>query len=95
MSYQKAENILPQELLELIQNYIDGEYLYIPRKFNNKKTWGETTKFKQELSKRNAEIYKTYLTGKSTLALADMYFLSPKSIQRIILTEKRKSMKHK
>ncbi|ELP58186.1 hypothetical protein F502_15830 [Clostridium pasteurianum DSM 525 = ATCC 6013] len=27
MSYIKADDILPQELLEIIQNYIDGEYI--------------------------------------------------------------------
>jgi hypothetical protein len=32
MSYIKAEYVLPQELLELIQQYIDGDYIYIPRK---------------------------------------------------------------
>lgn len=90
MSYQKAENILPKEVLELIQNYIDGEYLYIPRKVEKKKTWGETTKIKQELSNRNAEIYKAYLSGKSILMLADLYFLSVKSIQRIVLNEKKR-----
>jgi len=44
MSYIKADDILPQELLEIIQNYIDGEYIYIPRKECNKKNWGENTK---------------------------------------------------
>lgn len=28
MSYQKADKILPLELIELIQNYVDGEYIY-------------------------------------------------------------------
>ncbi len=37
MSYKKAIHILPEELLELIQEYVDGEYIYIPRKSNNKK----------------------------------------------------------
>lgn len=39
MSYKKAIHILPEELLELIQEYVDGEYIYIPRKSNNKKEW--------------------------------------------------------
>lgn len=93
MSYQRAECILPKEVLELIQNYIDGEYLYIPRKIDKKKTWGETTKIKQELSKRNNEIYKSYLAGTSILVLADIYFLSTKSIQRIVLSEKKRIAK--
>lgn len=37
MSYKKAIHILPEELLELIQEYVDGECIYIPRKSNNKK----------------------------------------------------------
>lgn len=93
MSYQRAENILPKEVLELIQNYINGEYLYIPRKTDQKKTWGETTKIKQELSKRNAEIYKEYLRGKTIQTLSELYFLSTKSIQRIVLNEKKRTAK--
>lgn len=32
MKYIKAIDVLPQEIIEIIQNYVDGEYLYIPRK---------------------------------------------------------------
>lgn len=84
MSYIKAIDVLPEELLELIQNYIDGEYIYIPRKECNRKTWGETTESKREISIRNLEIYKKYKEGISVRALSEMYYLSPKSIQRII-----------
>lgn len=37
MSYKKIKEILPFELIELIQEYIDGEYIYIPIKQDNKK----------------------------------------------------------
>ncbi|MCH5139151.1 DNA-binding response regulator, partial [Clostridiaceae bacterium UIB06] len=30
MRYEKAQNILPQDVIELIQQYVDGGYLYIP-----------------------------------------------------------------
>ena len=30
MSYIKAENVLPQELIETIQQYVDGKLIYIP-----------------------------------------------------------------
>ena len=36
MKYVKAIDVLPQEIIEIIQNYVDGEYLYIPRKNDNK-----------------------------------------------------------
>ena len=32
MSYIKAEDILPRELLETIQQYVDGQLIYIPCK---------------------------------------------------------------
>ncbi len=94
MSYQKAENILPQEILELVQNYVDGAYLYIPRKNNQKKAWGTNTRTRHELSTRNEEIYKAYLAGSPVDELAETYFLSTKSIQRILLTQKKYELKN-
>ncbi len=55
MEYVKAHNVLPEEIIELIQEYIDGEYLYIPRKSENEKAWGE--KMEQEIALRK-EIMK-------------------------------------
>ena len=31
MSYIKAESVLPQNIIEIIQQYIDGENIYIPK----------------------------------------------------------------
>lgn len=89
MSYKKATLVLPEKLLLEIQEYIDGEYLYIPRKISNKKCWGETTSTRQELKIRNEQIYKEYLEGNSMKFLAQKYFLSLKSIQRIIGQQKQ------
>lgn len=89
MSYIKATDVLPEELLDLIQNYIDGEYIYIPRKESNRKTWGETTESKKENFNRNLDIYKKYKKGVSTKVLSEMYYLSPKSIERIISKMKK------
>ncbi|MDP4146452.1 MAG: CD3324 family protein [Bacillota bacterium] len=88
MSYVKATDILPQELLEIIQNYVDGEYIYIPRKEGNKKNWGEKTRTREENIIRNKNIYEEYKKGESIKALAEKYYLSEKSIQRIILEAK-------
>ena len=84
MSYKKATHILPRELLEKIQEYIDGEFIYIPRISDNKKVWGASTSTRQELKERNKSIYTDYLAGPSMEVLAEKYFLSLKSIQRII-----------
>ena len=47
MSYRKAEEILPRELIEVIQQYVDGENIYIPRKLEHRKGWGERTQARQ------------------------------------------------
>ena len=58
MGYIKAENVLPDEIIELIQNYIDGEYLYIPRKKGNEKVGEKLMELKKILIK---EIEKSIL----------------------------------
>ena len=32
MSYIKAEEVLPQNVIAMIQQYIDGQNIYIPKK---------------------------------------------------------------
>lgn len=90
MSYQKAKNILPIELLDMIQKYVDGECIYIPRKSGNKKDWGANTTIREELEIRNRKIYKEYQHGYDLKYLSQEYYLSLKSVQRIVLQEKRK-----
>lgn len=84
MRYKKAEEILPKELIEQIQQYVDGENIYIPRKSESRKNWGSNTTTKQELQDRNQNIYKDYQLGKKMGELAKKYYLSEKSIQRIL-----------
>ncbi|WP_330416847.1 CD3324 family protein [Paraclostridium sordellii] len=63
MKYEKAQDILPQYIVNLIQEYIDGGYLYIPRKNENKKSWGEISGTKSNLRKRNKKIFIDYEKG--------------------------------
>lgn len=84
MSYKRAIHILPNDLLEMVQEYVDGEFIYIPRKSGKKKEWGSSTSTRTELQQRNRQIYEEYLAGNSLQQLADKYFLSLKSMQRII-----------
>lgn len=81
MSYIKACKVLPEELLELIQEYIDGEYIYIPRKEGNKKAWGEETKSKKAMGTRNAAIFEQHKKGVRVEALSQQFFLSGKRMQ--------------
>ena len=84
MSYIKAEEVLPQNIIQIIQQYIDGENIYIPKKENARVRWGEKTGARQELERRNLSIYREYTRGEKVSALAGRYYLSDKSIRRII-----------
>lgn len=90
MCYLTAKDVLPPEVIELIQLYAEGEYLYIPKKEGNRQSWGSRTQTRKEIKLRNSHIYNDYLKGESRLLLAEKYFLSKKSIDRIILKEKNK-----
>lgn len=84
MGYIRAEKILPLEIIELVQEYVDGENIYIPKKEGNRQEWGKNTQIKKELESRNEEIYMDFLSGMGVCALAQKYYLSEKSIQRIL-----------
>ena len=83
MRYQNAAELLPAELLEALQGYLDGGYLYIPR------AWGERTRRKEETLARNRAIFRDYTAGLGVDELSARYFLAPKSIQRILTLGRR------
>lgn len=87
MGYQNPLNQLPKELIEQIQEFVDGKIIYIPKKQANKKTWGENTDTKKFLAIRNRQIYQDYKKGMTVNQLSEIYFLSEKSIQRILRQE--------
>ena len=89
MKYSNAYNVLPIDIVKVIQEYVDGEYLYIPRKEEEQRKWGEQSGSRDTLNKRNAEIYLEYIKGAKILDLAQKYYLSDKSIRRIISQQKK------
>ena len=84
MSYIKTEDILPEELIRQIQEYVDGVYIYIPRKPGTRHIWGQETGYRSELKERNEQIRNDYTTGMRVPALSRKYHLSEKSIRRIL-----------
>ena len=84
MSYIKAEEILPEELILRIQEYADGVCIYIPRKPGTRRKWGQKTDYKAELKIRNDRIRSDYASGESVALLSRKYHLSEKSIRRIL-----------
>lgn len=43
MGYPKIYEILPKEIILQIQDYIEGAVIYIPKRSENKKLWGDGT----------------------------------------------------
>lgn len=87
MSYIKADQVLPKELIEAIQQYIDGKSIYIPSK--QKQAWGNGTSSKAFFQERNERIYDAWLSGASQKELSLRFALSEKSIQRILREQNR------
>lgn len=84
MSYIRAEEVLPDDVLAAVQKYVEGQMIYIPKKFDKRRAWGERTDTKKNLELRNARIYDMYCNGTATKELAAKFFLTEKSVQRII-----------
>ena len=93
MKYANANNVLPEELLSMIQKYYQGGYLYIPKE--NFYEVRQQTDYKIELEKRNQHIYLRHLEGRTNRQLGNIYHLSEASIRRIILKEKVRYQKMK
>ncbi len=88
MKYIKAQNVLPAEVIRIIQQYVDGEFIYVPRKEGRQKAWGEKSGARNSLSERNSRIYEEYASGIKVSELSQSYYLSEQSIRRIISKEK-------
>lgn len=84
MGYIRAEDILPEEILALVQQYIDGQSIYIPRRAECHKAWGAETRTRNDLMNRNRQIYEAYQSGVTAMELSTKFFLTVKSVQRII-----------
>ena len=93
MKYKNAKDVLPEEVLMLVQEYIQGEYIYVPIK--DKQIVKPCTDYKNELAKRNTHIYTKYLEGMSNKQLSQIYNLSESSIRRIVIKQRRGDLQMK
>lgn len=84
MATKRAEKILPKELLKEIQNYIQGEALYIPKLETTKKSWGEKSGLKRELDERNMAIKQMFQDKTSIAVIANTFHLSEETIKKIV-----------
>ena len=91
MDYVKAVDVLPAELLEMVQEYAAGTYLYVPQRRGSRRRWGESTDSRSWYRDRNRRIYLYHMEGATAREISRRFFLSEKSVYRIILQEKRQS----
>ncbi|WP_342768293.1 CD3324 family protein [Cohnella lupini] len=87
MKYENAGDVIPEELLKEIQKYAAGKLLYIPTG-EEKRAWGETSGYRDQLQRRNLMIRNKYAHGVTVSELADEYFLSLDSVKKIIYSKK-------
>ncbi|MBB6481669.1 CD3324 family protein [Spirochaeta isovalerica] len=84
MSYIKAEEHLPAELIREIQKYVQGAQIYIPGLADQRLSWGEKNGTREKLEHRNNSIRKMKNSGWKIDDLADHFNLSSDSIRKIL-----------
>ena len=81
MGYRNGRDVLPPDLLALVQQYAEGELIAIPRREKKTRTASPSA---QETLRRNDEIRLRHAGGMSVSRLAGEYYLSPQAIYKIL-----------
>lgn len=84
MGYRRADEILPDDILKMLQKYVSGESIYVPKDTDTRQKWGANTGTRERLYLRNKQILIEYQQGITTKELAQRYYLTEKSVQRIL-----------
>ena len=84
MRYVNAQEILPKELLDEIQKYVQGDLIYIPKPENKRVQWGVLSGERLRLQKRNEHIKMLFQEGTPIQSLAEQYHLSIETIKKIV-----------
>ncbi|MEW9699736.1 CD3324 family protein [Paenibacillus sp. SI8] len=85
MSYKNGKDVLPPNLLKQLQEYIQGEIVYIPKKEQKRAGWGENNGTRIIIERRNREIFRLYQNGSTVMELIKVFHLSEDSIRKIIV----------
>lgn len=83
MGYKNAEKLLPPALLKAVQQYAEGECIYIPRSSPLPR------RPDPGITQRNAQIRAQYTAGRSARSLAEEHHLSLQSIYKILSTSRK------
>ncbi|MGP4040796.1 CD3324 family protein [Gracilibacillus sp. D59] len=83
MKETKAQALLPEELILALQEYIEGETIYIPKRKERRK-WGVQTGNREYYHRRNQQIRHAFKKGTTIHQLATDYYLSMETIKKIV-----------
>lgn len=89
MKYINANKVLPEKLIVEIQQYVQGETVYIPKRETEYRKWGTSSGGRHLLDRRNAAIRQSFINGSSILQLAEEYYLSTETIKKIVYSNKK------
>jgi Mor family transcriptional regulator len=84
LNYRNGKDFLPELLLQQLQEYVEGEMIYIPRRNEQRAGWGAVNGTRFKLEKRNREIHLLYRSGMTVRELAERYHLSIDSIRKVL-----------
>ncbi len=84
MKYTNAKKVLPEKLILEIQQYIQGETIYIPKPEMEYHQWGSKSGSRRWLDRRNAAIRCDFRNNVKIEQLAKEYFLSTETIKKIV-----------
>lgn len=91
MSYKNGKDVLPPSLLKQLQEYIQGEIIYIPKKGQKRAGWGENNGTRLIIERRNREIFRMYQGGTTVMELIKSFHLSEDSIRKIIVKTRERT----
>lgn len=89
MKYINARTILPERLIQELQQYVQGEIIYVPGIEAIRAGWGAANGTREKYDERNNEIIMLYRNGHKMDEIAEIYHLSEYSIKKIIHGGKR------
>ena len=87
LRYVNAKDVLPPEILTLVQKYSGGALIYVPKNDEEKIGWGQKNGARAQVHKRNGNIMESYKNGASICELMLEYCLSEASIRKILYTK--------
>jgi len=87
LRYVNAKDVLPPDVLALVQKHTGGALIYVPKSDEEKIGWGQKSGTRAQVHARNCNIVDSYNRGSSICELMLEYCLSEASIRKILYSK--------